>query len=231
MIEIKDGKIIYNTEYKKKNYNKNKFREFTLDNFTNDLSSKNPYPGGGAVAALFAAQGFALMSMVCNLTYGKKKFLEFEDELKEIHQNSLTNMDRMLDLIQLDGINFEPLAKAYSLPKNTEEEKKIRAKVMNDSTINACIVPIEIAKVSHYALHILSRLKDISSILVISDVGVALECFISAIRSSMMNIYINLKVLEDSDEKKAIQNFVDEVEADYMHKYLEINNFVLEKIK
>ena len=235
MIKIEDGKIFYTNEIDKENIRiknfEDTFRKFKIEKFTDALASKDPYPGGGAVAALFAAQGFGLMSMVCNLTMGKNKFMEFDEELLEIREDAISNMDRMLDLIQLDGTNFEPLAKAYSLPKSTEEEREYRKKIMSDATIQACLVPMEISKVSHNAIHILSRLKEISSILVISDVGVALECFINAIRSSMMNIYINLKVLPDSENKKAIQKFVEYIEEDYMQKYEEINNFVLEKIK
>lgn len=212
------------------NAEEDKFRNLTVEKFSKILASKTPYPGGGGVAALLAAQGFALISMVYNFTTGKKKFEPFEEELLKIEANALFNMDRNLDLVQLDGINFEPLSKAYSLPSDTEEEKYLKAVEMQECSINACLVPMEIARISYDALDTLIRLKDISSVLVLSDVGVAAECFVSAIRSSMLNIYINLKNMEDSEEKSAIQSFVDNIEQDYLQKYNEVYNFVKEKI-
>lgn len=208
-----------------------RFRDFSIEDFTHLLASKESYPGGGAAAGLMASKGFALISMVYNLTTGKKKFAAYEMELSKIEERALFYMDRMLDLMQLDGENFEPLAKAYSLPSRTDEEKAYKAKRMQEGAINSCLVPMEIAKISYDALDILIRLKDISSALVISDVGVSAECFASAIRSSMMNIYINLKIMEDSEEKIAIKDFSDNIERGYLKKYEEINNFVQSKIR
>ena len=99
----------------------NLLRDSSVTEFTALLASDLPAPGGGGVAALMAAQGFALASMVCNLTFGKKKFAEHEPRLHEIQEKSSRLASRMLDLMDLDEEYFVPLSKAYGLPVNTEE--------------------------------------------------------------------------------------------------------------
>ena len=114
--------------------------------FINILSSKEPVPGGGGASALVGAIGMALGSMVGNLTLGKKKYENFQDDIKIILQKAKELQDELVMLVEKDAEVFEPLSKAYGLPKNTEEEKAKRNVIMEEALRKACSVPLEIMR-------------------------------------------------------------------------------------
>ena len=117
------------------------FSDISISEFTARLSTKAPVPGGGGASALVGALGSALGCMVGSLTVGKKKYAAVEDDIKSLMERSLTLQERLLTLIDKDAEAFEPLAKAYSLPSSTEEEKQEKAKVMAEVLKGACQVP------------------------------------------------------------------------------------------
>ena len=108
------------------------------------LGSKAPVPGGGGASALVGAVGTALGNMVGALTVGKKKYADVEEEMKELMAKATTLQDELLHLIERDAEVFEPLSKAYGMPRETEEEKAEKARVMEIVLKDACSVPMEI---------------------------------------------------------------------------------------
>lgn len=92
--------------------------------FTGFLASAAPVPGGGGASAMVGALGTALGSMVCNLTLGKKKYEDVQADIKRIAGKAEAMQNDLLSLVEKDAEVFEPLSKAYGLPKNTEEDKK-----------------------------------------------------------------------------------------------------------
>lgn len=202
----------------------------SVENFIALLASKLPAPGGGGSAALSAAQGFALASMVCNLTIGKKKFAEFEDRLCAIRKGSGEKANRMLRLVDLDEEYFLPLSKAYGLPAETEEEKESKRKVMDEALAIACLVPIETMKTSYEALLMLKELMKISSKLVLSDVGVAAESFRAAIESAKLNVLINLRLLSESPIKDDLAKQLKMIGNEYPSVYAEVTDYVIRAI-
>ncbi len=185
--------------------------EFSLADFVEVLSSKAPAPGGGGAAALTAAQGCALSAMVCNLTIGKKKYAEFEEDLKRILDSSVFLQRRFLDMIEEDKVNFTPLAKAYGLPANTDEEKASKAKVMEEALKEACKVPVEIVERSYEGIKLHLELMDKGSKLAISDVGVGVEFLRAALISGKMNVLINTGMIKDKDYSSKLENRVNEL--------------------
>ncbi|MTI66794.1 MAG: cyclodeaminase/cyclohydrolase family protein [Firmicutes bacterium] len=165
--------------------------------FTDVLSSKAAVPGGGGAAALVGGIGTALAGMVCNLTVGKKKYKEYEEDVKEILNKTKALQQRLLDMIDEDAENFLPLSKAYGMPSNTEEEKKEKEKVMQASLKKACEVPIKIVETSYEAIKLHEELVDKGSKLAISDVGVGIQCLRSALISGQLNVYINIGMIKD----------------------------------
>ena len=91
-----------------------------LYGFTEKAASKDPVPGGGGVSALAGSLGASLAEMVTNLTIGKKKFLDYTEELTAIKDEADTLRKDLLQCIDEDAEAFEPLAKAYALPKDSE---------------------------------------------------------------------------------------------------------------
>ena len=109
----------------------------SMDTFLKTLSSSAPVPGGGGASAYVAAVGMSLGSMVANLTTGKKKYAEYQEEIEQIIEKAGKLTDELADYMQKDAVAFEPLSKAYGLPKDTEEEKTHREEVLEKSKINS----------------------------------------------------------------------------------------------
>ena len=95
-------------------------RRQTIEEFTEQLSSKAPTPGGGGASALAGAFGTALGQMVANLTVGKKKYMDVEPEIKELLEEMEQRKERFLRLAEEDARVFEPLAACYRLPSGRE---------------------------------------------------------------------------------------------------------------
>ncbi|MEG1432122.1 cyclodeaminase/cyclohydrolase family protein [Eubacterium sp.] len=186
----------------------------TCREFTEVLYSKAAVPGGGGAAALTAALGTALAGMVANLTTGKKKYAEYEEDIQRILVQAQDIQDDLLDMIDQDAENFSPLAKAYSMPSDTPEEKAEKAAVMEKCTITACSVPIEIVKTCHKAIKLHEELLGKGSILALSDVGVGVECLRAAMVSGWMNVQINIKTLQDRDRAMVIEEELKPLIAD-----------------
>lgn len=163
--------------------------------FIKELSSKAPVPGGGGASALIGAVGVALCSMVANLTTGKKKYAEYEDDLQIILQRTDKSINSLLNLIKKDAEVFEPLSKAYGIPK----EDPNRNEVLEKALIAACSVPMEILREVSEATDIIQQLSIKGSKLAISDVGVAASACRCAMESAIMNVYINTKLMKDRE--------------------------------
>lgn len=174
-----------------------KMAEKSCTQFLDELASKAAVPGGGGAAALGGAVGMALSNMVGNLTVGKKKYADVEDEVKEHLERGYKIIDELKTLIDKDAEVFEPLSKAYSLPKETPEEKEYKAKVMEDCSKTACSVPMEIMRKSHEGIKIHQRMGQIGSRLALSDVGCGVVFLKSALVSGHLNVLINLGAIKD----------------------------------
>ncbi len=161
-----------------------------MKQFLENLSSKEPVPGGGGASALIGAISSALCSMVANLTTGKKKYAQYQnriDELLPILEQLRT--DLLLD-IQKDADAFYPLSQAYSLDKNTPDYDKI----MEEALLTASNAPMKIVEDVSRLIPILEELEQIGSRLAVSDVAVAAAACSAALKGAVMNIYINTKV-------------------------------------
>ncbi|NLO41248.1 MAG: cyclodeaminase/cyclohydrolase family protein, partial [Ruminiclostridium sp.] len=111
-----------------------------IHEFINQLSSKAPVPGGGGASALIGAIGVSLCSMVANLTSGKKKYAEYQQDIEKILEVSQASISRLLALIEKDAEVFEPLSAAYGIPK----EDPNREAVLEKALVAACSVPMDI---------------------------------------------------------------------------------------
>lgn len=181
-------------------------KEQVIQDFLDVLSSKEPVPGGGGASALCGAVGNALGQMVANLTVGKKKYAEVEPEVKEHLEKMVKLQAEFTALADDDAKVFAPLAKAYSLPSETEEQKAYKAEVMETNLLAASAVPIQIMEKSMQMLTILDRLADIGSRMAVSDVGVAVQSTRAALLGAAMNVYINTKSMKDRNKAEELNN-------------------------
>ncbi len=167
--------------------------------FVDETFSKAPVPGGGGVAALVGALGTALGGMVCNLTAGKKKYAEYEEDIQRIMKEAEALKASMMDMIDRDAENFLPLSKAYGLPASTEEEKRNKEEIMEAALKTAIQVPVEIVKTSYQAIRLHEELADKGSRLAVSDVGCGVLCLKAAMMGGWLNVVINLKSMKDQE--------------------------------
>ena len=164
-----------------------------MNDFITQLSSGSPVPGGGGASALIGAVSAALCSMVANLTSGKKKYAEYQQDIERILDNTAVSAQTLMSLIQKDADVFEPLSKAYGIPKDDPQRENILQSTLKD----ACTVPLEILRELVTVTDIIEELAVKGSRLAISDVGVAASACKCAAESAVMNVYINTKLIKD----------------------------------
>ena len=186
-------------------------RELNLNEFTKELSSGAPVPGGGGASALMGAVSASLCSMVGNLTSGKKKYVEYQQDIERIITEAVSLNERMLALIEKDAEAFEPLAKAYSIPK----EDPGRDETLEKALYEAAMAPLEIVKCSAQVSALIKELVVKGSRLAISDVGVAASACEACAKGAAMNVYINTKLMKDRETAAQLNSetiaLVDEV--------------------
>ena len=201
------------------------------DEFVEVLSSKAPVPGCGGASALVGAVGAALCNMVGNLTVGKKKYADVEEELRGLMEQVTEIQNRFLQLIDEDAEGFAPLAKAYGLPSGTEEEKAKKAEIMEKCLNDACGVPMEIMENCCRAIDLIEIFAAKGSVLAVSDAGVAAACCRAALKGASLNIYINTKSMKDRKRGDELNQKCDEMIAVYGAKAEKLFDSVLQKLK
>jgi formiminotetrahydrofolate cyclodeaminase len=196
--------------------------EKSCTEFLNLLSSKEPVPGGGGASAYVGALGMALGSMVGNLTLGKKKYQDVEEEIKELLVKSEAVMIELISLVDKDAEAFFPLSQAYGLPKNTDEEKAERERVLQGALVGATQVPLDIARCSCKALDLLEEYGKKGTRIAISDVGVGAYFAKAALLGAKLNVLINTAMMKDERLKQSIENELEELIEKYTEKADEI---------
>lgn len=199
--------------------------------FLDVLSSKAPVPGGGGAAALGGAIGMALSNMVGNLTVGKKKYADVEDEVKDLLDQGYKILKELEVLVDKDAEVFEPLSKAYGLPTETEEQKKKKAETMEECSKVACSVPMEIMRKSYDGIKIHQRMGQIGSKLALSDVGCGVVFLKASLIAGMQNVLININTIKDEEFVKSTQEEMDKLLEDGSKIADETLEFVVNKLK
>lgn len=172
--------------------------DLTCRDFIDVLASSAPAPGGGGAAAFVGAIGMALGNMVGSLTVGKKKYADVEDDIIELKGKSDALQKKLLALVAADAEAFEPLSRAYGLPKDTEEEKKHKAEVMEKCLHDACEVPLDIMRACCEAIDLHEQFAAKGAAIAISDVGCGVVCCKAALRAASLNVFINTKSMTDA---------------------------------
>lgn len=167
--------------------------------FAIELASKKPVPGGGGAAALVAAMGASLNTMVANFSIGKKKFIDCREKHEDLIKRGEALRDKLIELVDKDAELFEPLSRAYGMAAGSEEEKKLKEETMERCLKAACSAPMETLVYAYDAILLHEEIVDISSKNIISDVGVGVQCLMAALNSAYLNVLINLNSINDAD--------------------------------
>lgn len=199
--------------------------------FLEVLSSAAPVPGGGGASAAVGAFASALGMMVANLTIGKKKYADVEAEIIERKERLLVLQKKLVELTDRDAEAFEPLSKAYGLPKETKEQIEEKERVMEKALYEASIVPLEIMKTVSEVMDELKALGEKGSRIAISDVGVAVLFARAALEGASLNIYINTRLMKDREQAERLNRESDHMITEVRKLQEEIYAGVLEKIR
>lgn len=193
----------------------NKMTEKTCEDFLSVLATKAPVPGGGGAAALVGAVGVALGNMVGSLTTGKKKYAAVEEEIQSLNAAAQTLRLELERLVTADAEVFEPLSKAYSLPKSTPEELAYRNEVMAQVLEAACAVPMEIMEKCCEGIELVERYAAIGSVMAVSDAGCAAVFCKAAMEAASLNVFINTKSMADKAHAQALNEKAAAMLAEY----------------
>lgn len=207
------------------------FSDKSCSEFVEVLASKAPVPGGGGASAMVGALATALGNMVGSLTVGKKKYAAVEEEMRALKDRCDRLQKDFLHLVERDAEVFEPLARAYSMPKNTEEEKAEKARVMEIVLRDACSVPMEIMEKCCEAIDIIAVFAEKGSVIAISDAGVGAAFAKAALQGASLNVYINTKSMADKALAAELNARCDRMLEEYTDKADAIFDSVLGRLK
>ena len=207
------------------------FTENSCKDFIDVLASSAPIPGGGGASALVGAIGVALGNMVGSLTVGKKCYVDVEEDIIRCKKEADEITKRLLELVAKDAEVFEPLSKAYSLPKSTPEELAKKEEVMAVVLKDACEVPLEIMKTCARGLDLMEEFAEKGSRIALSDAGVGATLLKSALQGASLNIYINTKSMKDRVLAQQLNDETDSLRKTYEKKADEIFENVCNEIR
>lgn len=174
-----------------------KLVDMQLKEFVNVLGSDAPAPGGGSASALAAAQGIALTKMVAELTIGKKKYADFETEMKILQQKAADLQAELLVAIDEDTAAFNQVSAVFEMPKSSEEEKKERRRTLQKALQGAAVTPFNLMEKIVTALELTQGAIGKSNSNAASDLGVAALNLKAALQGAWLNVLINLSSIED----------------------------------
>ena len=168
-----------------------------IQQFLDELASKAPTPGGGSAAAIMGAMGAALVSMVCNLTLGKKNYASVEDEIKAVLEKSESLRVLLTDMIRADMNAFNQVMEAYGMPKITDEDKQTRDNAIQLALKAATDIPLSCAKAGSEVIELSRIVAEKGNKNVASDAGVAALAGYAALKSAALNVYVNIGAIKD----------------------------------
>lgn len=180
--------------------------------FAEALAAKASVPGGGGAAAMVGALSAALCSMAANFTAGKKKYAAYEADIQRILLEAEVHRQELLSLVEADAAGFEPLAKAYAIPR----EDPGRDSVMEHATRNACGAPMRMLVVCGDVLQLLEELQEKASRLLLADVGCGAYLCKAAMECAALSVFVNTGTLKNRQQAAEMEQQVDSILATYL---------------
>jgi len=174
-----------------------KLTEMQVRAFCELLASDAPAPGGGSASALAGAMGIGLAEMVANLTTGKKKYAEFEENTAAMKEKASKLVEEMIVSVDKDTEAFDGVSAVFAMPKDTDEEKEARKAAMQKALKEATLAPFSVMELCLESLHVVEMGIGKSNTSAASDLGVAALNLKSAVQGAWLNVLINLGGIKD----------------------------------
>lgn len=182
-----------------------KLIDMSIIDFSDEVDSNSPAPGGGSVSALASNIGVGLARMMAHLSFGKKKYEGLDKSIRVEFVNIFNKLgdlrQELVDLVDKDTESFNEVMKAMKMPKSTDEEKQIRKSSIQDATLFSIEVPFKTAKLSLESLKILEYLVQYGNQNAITDIGVGTLMLYSGLEGAILNVKVNLTGLDNEEIK------------------------------
>ena len=174
-----------------------KIKDTAVEPFLDALAGQGATPGGGSAAAIIGAMGAALVSMVCNLTIGKKKYAEVEGEMRDVLAKAESLRAKLTGMIEDDVKAFDAVMGAYGMQKETDADKQAREKAIQAALKQATEVPLRCCHAAREVIDLAAIAADKGNLNVISDAGVGVLAAYAALRSAALNVFTNARMITD----------------------------------
>lgn len=191
------------------------FEKMTIEQYNQILASDAPTPGGGSALALVGACGCSLIKMAVEITLNKlqQKDIDPDDWQTNNAIASLTNskslLDRstkkMFDESNLDADAFKGILNAMRLPKDTDENKKLRTASIQKQYHKAALVPLELMATCSYVINQIQPLVPHMYAYVVSDAEIGISLLKSVIENSIKNVYANTNLIKDERLREQLE--------------------------
>ncbi|MCX7852361.1 MAG: cyclodeaminase/cyclohydrolase family protein [Caldilineales bacterium] len=173
-------------------------KEWSLRGFLDDLADGTATPGGGAVAALNGAQAAALVSMVCRLTLGRKKYAAVAETIQGLLDRAEILRGHLLDLLDRDIRAYDDVMAAYRLPKDTEAQARARDEAIQQALREATLTPLATMAACVEVLEMCPTLLAHGNPNAASDAAAAAACAFAGLEIAADNVRINLPSITDA---------------------------------
>jgi glutamate formiminotransferase/formiminotetrahydrofolate cyclodeaminase len=201
-----------------------------LSDFMDEVAAGTPVPGGGSVAAASGSLGASLVSMVCRLTIGKKKYQEYEEELKKVLDESEKLRQELKELIIKDGESFTRVLDSFKLPQNTPEEQNRRLVAIQEAYKEAALVPLRTMEKSLEVQKLSRIVVEKGNVNTLSDAGASALMAKGALEGALLNVKINLKSIEDQTFASELKNKSEFILSESQKLKQEIDTLLQEKL-
>lgn len=181
-----------------------KLQDLTIKEFLEKTYGKDPVPGGGSVSALCGALAASLAEMVTALTIGRKKYADVEEEMLAYAPQMELARRKFLEMIDEDADAYSKVFNAFKLPKETDEEIRIRKEEIQKATLEAAKVPLKVAETAVEIMDPIFQIGSKGNNNAVTDACVAMMCARTATLGAILNVRINLSGLEDAEKVKEL---------------------------
>lgn len=188
--------------------------DLTIKEFLAETASNAPVPGGGSISALNGAIATALTEMVANLTIGRKKYAEYEGQMRAIAIEAAAIRERLIDFIDKDSEAYNQVFAAFKLPKETTEEAARRSLMIQDATKEAALVPMQVAREIGSVMETIIYVAHKGNQNAVTDACVAMMAARTCVLGALLNVRINLSSIKDEDFVRRMKEEADQLEAE-----------------
>ncbi len=192
--------------------------DLTVKDFLAKTAGSDPVPGGGSISALNGAIALALAEMVANLTIGKKKYAEVEEEMKKITTKTSPLRERLIEYIDKDSDAYDQVFAAFKLPKETDEQIAVRSKTIQEATIEAARIPMMVAEEVSSEMDTIAYIADKGNQNAVTDACVAMMAARTAVLGALLNVRINLSSIKDETFVREMSERADVLEKQAIEK-------------